>query len=76
MILRPVTSGSEAATSHLTRSAPSGPDKENGWKWPQKGDFAGQMSFAIASLMLTLQKPRSTVKLDFVFNLDRLVLDI
>jgi hypothetical protein len=50
MILRPVTSGSKAATLHLTRSAPRGPAKENGWKWPQKGDFAGQMSFAIASL--------------------------
>jgi len=26
--------------------------------------------------MLTLQQPQSTVKLDFVFNLDWLVLDI
>ncbi len=49
MILRPVASGSKAATFHLMRAAPGGPAEENGCKWPQKNDFAGQMSFAIAS---------------------------
>ncbi|MBS0653591.1 MAG: hypothetical protein JSR39_08745 [Verrucomicrobia bacterium] len=49
MIFGPVTSGSKTATLHLTKSATCGPAKENGWKWPQKGDFAGQMSFATAS---------------------------
>jgi carboxyl-terminal processing protease len=50
MILRPVASGSHAATVHSTRSTPGGLAEENECKWPQKGDFAGQMSFATPSL--------------------------
>ncbi len=38
-----------AATIHSTRSTPSGSAEENGREWPQKGNFNGQMSFAIAS---------------------------
>ena len=49
MILRPFASGSNAATGHLTRPTPSGLDEENGREWPRKGDFNGQMSFAIAT---------------------------
>ena len=49
MILRPFASGSKADTGHLTRPTPRGLVEENGREWPQKGDFNGQMSFAIAS---------------------------
>jgi hypothetical protein len=49
MILRPVASGSYAATVHRARSTPGGLAEENERKWPQKGDFNRQMSFAIGS---------------------------
>ena len=49
MILRPFESGSNADTGHLTRPTPRGLGEENGREWPQKGDFNGQMSDAIAS---------------------------
>jgi hypothetical protein len=49
MILRQVTSGSRAATVHSTRSTLGGLAEEHGRKWPQKGDFAWQMNFAIGS---------------------------
>lgn len=49
MILRPVAIGSNAATVHSTRAAPGGLAEENELKWPQKGDFNEQMSFAKAS---------------------------
>ena len=49
MILSYVASGSEAATVHSTRSTPSGLIEKNGHNVAQKGDFNGQMSFAIAS---------------------------
>ncbi|MBI3236406.1 MAG: hypothetical protein HYZ48_01660 [Chlamydiales bacterium] len=50
MILRPVASGSIAATVHLTRPTPCGLDEKNGRNWPQKGEFNGQMNFAIPSV--------------------------
>ena len=56
MILGPVASGSGAAPVHSTKPTPSGLDEENACDWPQKGDFTGRMSFAIASgpqVMLT-----------------------
>ena len=49
MILKPFASGSIAATVYATRPTPSGLGEENGRKGPQKGDFYGRMSFAIAS---------------------------
>ncbi len=49
MILRPFASGCGAATIHSMRSTPSGSAEENGRERPQKGDYNGQMSFALAS---------------------------
>lgn len=49
MILRPLASGSNAATGHLTRPTSCRLVEENGREWPQKSDFNGQMSFTIAS---------------------------
>ena len=58
MILRPFASGSKAATCHSTRPTPQphkgGLGEENGREWPQKGDFNGQMSFAIASIEISI----------------------
>ena len=51
MIFRPFASGSSAATVHSMRPTPCGLIEENGREWPKKGDFNGQMSFAIASLI-------------------------
>ena len=51
MILSYVASGSKAATVHSTRSTPSGLAEENGRNVAQKGDFNGQSSFAIASIV-------------------------
>ena len=49
MFLRPFASDSKAAAGHLTKPTPSGLVEEDGREWPQKGDFNGQMSVAIAS---------------------------
>ena len=55
MILRTFESGSQAATTHPTRSTPSG-SVEDGLKGPRKGDFNGQMSFASTSKTKTTNK--------------------
>lgn len=51
MILRPVVSGKRCCHVPFDEvDPPSGSAEENGHKWPQKGDFNRQMSFAIALL--------------------------
>ena len=49
MILRPFERRCFAEPVHSDDPNPEALGEENELKWPQKGGFAGQMSFAIAS---------------------------
>jgi hypothetical protein len=64
MILRPVASGTPAATVQRARSTTGGLIEENERKSPQKGDFAWQMSFAIGSFTI-LQRNSGVSGKDF-----------
>ena len=51
MILGPVKRASKLARFTSTNPTPGGLGKESELKWPQKGDFNGEMSFAIGSIL-------------------------
>ncbi len=55
MILRSFKRASELARFTSTNPTPGGLGKESELKWPQKGDFNGQMSFAIGSVVENIE---------------------